>query len=118
MQKGISMRCMAMQVHKEMIESIRALDAAITVLSKHHTPAVLASVAATVSAQLRQHKAGGMLPSRLSLPSFLSSHSLSLYLDRRGKLYTKCAFSSENSSASTGKKEVWCIPNMFKGKEG
>eukprot|EP00403_Amphidinium_massartii_P030866 CAMPEP_0178402682 /NCGR_PEP_ID=MMETSP0689_2-20121128/16972_1 /TAXON_ID=160604 /ORGANISM="Amphidinium massartii, Strain CS-259" /LENGTH=709 /DNA_ID=CAMNT_0020023599 /DNA_START=89 /DNA_END=2218 /DNA_ORIENTATION=+ len=40
---------------KEMIESIRALDAAITVLSKHHTPAVLASVAATVSAQLSRH---------------------------------------------------------------
>ena len=34
------------------------------------------------------------------------------------KIYTKGVFSSENSSASTGKKEVWCIPKklVFKGK--
>ena len=35
-------------------------------------------------------------------------------------VYTKGVFSSENQSASTGKKQVWCITKklVFKGKEG
>ena len=33
------------------------------------------------------------------------------------KVYTKGVFSSENSSASTGKKEVWCIPKSLFSRE-
>lgn len=40
---------------KEMLESIRALGAAIVVLSKHHSGAALTSVMATVSAQMQKH---------------------------------------------------------------
>ena len=32
-------------------------------------------------------------------------------------VYTKGVFSSENSSASTGKKEVWCIPKSLFSRE-
>ena len=35
------------------------------------------------------------------------------------KVYTKGVFSSENLSASTGKKEVWCIPkSLFSRDKG
>ena len=33
------------------------------------------------------------------------------------KVYTKGVFSSENSSASTSKKEVWCIPKSLFSRE-
>ena len=33
------------------------------------------------------------------------------------KVYTKGVFSSENSSASTGKREVWCIPKSLFSRE-
>ena len=33
------------------------------------------------------------------------------------KVYTKGVFSSENSSASTDKKEVWCIPKSLFSRE-
>ena len=33
------------------------------------------------------------------------------------KVYTKGVFSSENSSATTGKKEVWCIPKTLFSRE-
>ena len=37
--------------------------------------------------------------------------------NRREKAYTKGVFSSENSSASTGKTEVWCIPKSLFSRE-
>ena len=47
----------------------------------------------------------------------LPLYSRAIITLRREKVYTKSGFSSENSSASTGKKEVWCIPKSLFSRE-
>ena len=53
--------------------------------------------------------------------SLLPQLHLRCYLPKIGvkKVYTKGVFSSENSSASTGKIEAWCIPKtLFRDRKG
>ena len=51
----------------------------------------------------------------------MTKHCQKLSVENRSfggkKVYTKGVFSSENSSASTGKKEVWCIPKSLFSRE-
>ena len=59
---------------------------------------------------------------KLGLPcTVMCASPLCLLLLEAKNVYTKGVFSTENASASTGRKEVWCIPKslfslVFKGK--
>ena len=58
----------------------------------------------------------------LSVPLITQEREILQYFSHFGgkEVYTKGVFSSENSSASTGKKEVWCMPKSLfsRGHEG